>query len=522
MLKNIFFIMTLIFIGICHSQQITWSSPYDLSASGEDNKQAKLMVNENGTAVAIWIRSDGTHDRIQESHSSNGGATWSTPKFISDAGQNADSPALAINNNVVIAVWTRYNSTHYIIQEKHSTNGGIGWSTAQDLSLSGQNASAPDIALNDIGKSVVVWTRYDGSDWVIQERHSADGGASWPNPPTQRSTGGQDSYIPKVAMNNSDETIVIWQRSDSTHNLIRECYSPNAGTNWIGPQVLSTPGQNAAEAQVIINNNGVGIVVWKRNNGLYDVVQSIRSPDAGASWVALTDLSISTQDSYFPEIALNDNNNAVAIWTTYNGANYILKRKYSTDGGATWSAVYDLTPLGQSAQKYPQIVMNNNDVVVPFWALNNGTNFIAQAAVSFDGGISWAPTQDLSAPGQNTQSHQITMNNNRRDIIGIWRRSNGTNDIIQEVHVITLSVSGNQFSKRSLFQNQIVNELLWDAEPAAIFYRVYANVALTDLIYEGTDLYHYDGVKKGQIKTYYIVWVDGSGNESSPAVVNIP
>ena len=79
--------MTLIFFGICHSQQVIWSTPQNISASGNDSAYAELVVNENGRAVAVWQSQVGGNDVIRESHSSDGGVTWSTPTTLSLPGQ---------------------------------------------------------------------------------------------------------------------------------------------------------------------------------------------------------------------------------------------------------------------------------------------------------------------------------------------------------------------------------------------------------------------------------------------------
>ena len=80
MVKNIFFIMTLIFVGLCHSQQVIWSTPQNISLSGHHSGSAQVVVNENRIAVAVWKSQIAGHDVIRESHSTDGGASWSPPR----------------------------------------------------------------------------------------------------------------------------------------------------------------------------------------------------------------------------------------------------------------------------------------------------------------------------------------------------------------------------------------------------------------------------------------------------------
>ena len=46
----------------------SWSTPVDLSATGEDAYDAQITVSSTGLATAIWSRYDGNYDIIQSSH----------------------------------------------------------------------------------------------------------------------------------------------------------------------------------------------------------------------------------------------------------------------------------------------------------------------------------------------------------------------------------------------------------------------------------------------------------------------
>ncbi|MBA4248580.1 MAG: hypothetical protein C0444_09860 [Microbacterium sp.] len=91
-----------------------WSPPVTVSVAGQDALQAQLVGP--GTTTAIWIRSDGSNFRIQSSTTTDG-TTWSTPVTLSAAGQNAYAPQLVANGtNTTIAVWQRSDGSHDRIQ----------------------------------------------------------------------------------------------------------------------------------------------------------------------------------------------------------------------------------------------------------------------------------------------------------------------------------------------------------------------------------------------------------------------
>src|SRR3989338_256576 len=122
-----------------------------LSASGQDAETPQLALNSNRQAVAIWSRSNGTNKIIQTCEKPSGGK-WSTPFDLSAEGQDAASPQIMMNpSGQAVALWVRSDGTTTRIQAAMKLFGGT-WSTPVSLSASSQNAYLPLLALNDAGQ----------------------------------------------------------------------------------------------------------------------------------------------------------------------------------------------------------------------------------------------------------------------------------------------------------------------------------------------------------------------------------
>jgi hypothetical protein len=144
------------------------SAPVDLSTSGQDAYNPQVSVDSTGLAIAVWARYDGSKNLIQSSTSQSGG-TWSTPVDLSASGQDANSPQVSVDSKgLAIAVWNRSDGSNYIIQSSTSQSGGT-WSTPVDLSASGQSAYDPQVSVDSTGLATAVWFRFDASgDSIIQ------------------------------------------------------------------------------------------------------------------------------------------------------------------------------------------------------------------------------------------------------------------------------------------------------------------------------------------------------------------
>ena len=80
-------------------------SAIDISDAGQDGFEPQVEIDSSGNVHSVWTRSDGTNFRIQYSTRTPTGA-WSAPVKISDPGQGASDPQLAIDSsgNMLVGV----------------------------------------------------------------------------------------------------------------------------------------------------------------------------------------------------------------------------------------------------------------------------------------------------------------------------------------------------------------------------------------------------------------------------------
>ena len=407
----------------------SWSTPVDLSATGQNATVPQIVAAPNNTLTAIWYRSNGANNIVQTASSTDAGATWSAVVDLSATGQNAFSPQIvAAPNNTLTAIWYRNSGLEDIIQTASSTDGGATWSTPVDLSPRREDAYDPQIVAAPNNTLTAIWYWSNGANNIIQTRSSTDGGATW-STLRELSSSGQDAYAPQIVAAPNNTLTAIWFRSNGANNIIQTASSTDAGATWSTPVDLSVAGQSANEPQIVAAPNNTLTAIWRRSNGANNIIQTASSTDAGATWTAVVDLSVAGQSAGAPQIVAAPNNTLTAIWYRYNGAHFIIQTASSTDAGATWTAPVDLSATGQGAYGQ-QIVAAPNNTLTAIWYRYNGAHFIIQTASSTDGGATWSTVVDLSATGQNSGIPQIVALPNNT-LTAIWESSDGANTIIQ-------------------------------------------------------------------------------------------
>jgi hypothetical protein len=396
-----------------------WQAPINLSAAGQDARGNAVAMDARGNAVAVWTRSNGTNDIVQAAARPAGGA-WQTPVDLSAAGQNAGDPVAAVNaQGNAVAVWNRSNGTNDIVQAA-ARPAGRAWQTPVDLSAAGQNAVAWQVAVDSQGDAVAVWTRSNGTNTIVQAAvrlHDVT--------PVDLSGTGQDASDPQVAIDSQGDAVAVWNRSNGTNDIVQAAARPAAGA-WQAPINLSATGQNASDPQVTVDSQGNAVAVWNRSNGTNDIVQAAARPAAGA-WQAPINLSATGQNASDPQVAINAQGNAVAVWTRFNGTNDVVQAAARSAAGA-WQAPINLSAAGQNALA-PQVGIDGQGDAVAVWIRSNGINDIVQAAARSGGGA-WQAPINLSGNGQNASDPQVAINA-QGNAVAVWTRSNGTNDIVQ-------------------------------------------------------------------------------------------
>jgi hypothetical protein len=423
-------------------------APQDLSAAGQDAYDPQVAVDGQGNAIAVWERSNGTNTIVQAAARAAGGS-FGAAQDLSAAGQTANDPQVAVDGQGnAIAVWSRSNGTNFIVQAAARAAGG-SFGAPQDLSAAGQDAGFPQVAVDGQGNAIAVWSRFDGTNFIVQAAARAAAsrrrryftlkrGGSF-GAPQHLSAAGQDAFNPQVAFDGQGNAIAVWHRFDAGANTIvqavaraaasrrrRRYFTPKRGGSFGAPQDLSAAGQNASFPEVAVDGQGNAIAVWRRFDGTNFIVQAaVRA--AGGSFGAPQGLSAAGQKAGFPEVAVHGQGNAIAVWQRFDGTNFIVQAAVRAAGGS-FGAAQDLSAAGQTAND-PQVAVDGQGNAIAVWSRSNGTNDLVQAAARAAGG-SFGAAQDLSAAGQDAHVPQVAVDG-QGNAIAVWSRSDGTNYIVQ-------------------------------------------------------------------------------------------
>jgi hypothetical protein len=251
-----------------------------------------------------------------------GNGDWADFKRINISPESAYDTHVAVNDNGNgIIVWcdaedAQPKQVYYI---EYRDNGD--WTIPTSISPSETNAEYPHVALsngnNGNGDGIITWQQSDGIDQRIHYAEYRDGG-DW-TAASPISPGGTDAYNSQVAINDNGDAIIMWEQDDDTGYSQIWLSEWRNGIDWSTPFTISPSGADVHEPQLAMNNNGDAIITWHQFDDTGDgriYMAEYRNQDG---WSTPSVISPSGADGWYPQVAINDNGNAIITWQQSDG-----------------------------------------------------------------------------------------------------------------------------------------------------------------------------------------------------------
>jgi hypothetical protein len=303
------------------------------------------------------------------------------------------------------------------------------WLAPVDLSAAEESSSGAQVLMDMNGRSVAVWKGPGDAIQLGLRSPGATFGA-----PADLTVAGGDVAAPQVSADFLDD-VVVWERNNGANDIVQTARLQYEGD--IEPTVdLSATGHDAHHPQVSASTD-VG-VVWERSDGTNTIVQAAtqdRDDDfALSAFSAPVDLSAAGQDALDPHIATTYGA-MIAVWRRYDGTNWRIQASTRPSGGS-FSAPADLSAAGGDAMS-ARVVMDDSHGAVVVWRRFDGTHWIAQAAALPTADPIAAPTSffspvDVSADNVDALDPDLAIDAGGDTTI-VWRAVDGADNIVQAV-----------------------------------------------------------------------------------------
>jgi hypothetical protein len=350
-----------------------WTAPVAASSSDASGiSDPKVGVDGTGKAVLLWQKT--SNGAVQFRTRSATGTLGSVNTL--DTGGGPARPQVAVNTTGDVAfAWLFNDGSHTVVRARTILDGVT--SAKQTISVTSENASDPDVSIDDAGNAYLVWST--GAGAVKTRVRAADGSLS--------------SF-----------------------------------------QDVSPAGGGPGRPQVSANASGEAWFTWLQKSGSFTIAKARKRSAAGTLGETKT-LSSTAQNALLPQLGIADSGNAVFAWTLGTGANQA--RRWT---GSALSSVYSLSPTGAGGQVQVAVDRPSANAGL-VWRHTDGSGLRAQSRSLSSGGALGALKTLSAAPGDaagpqvgiDSSSNLVFLWRRSSSIQAVTQSAGGTLGTVQDV-----------------------------------------------------------------------------------------
>lgn len=286
-----------------------WGTPELIESQTEEAGLPQVVVDRSGNATVLWMQFLSGQGHIWSCRYVVGEG-WGAEEEIEGYGQSASKFDVAVDDSgCVVAVWSQWEDTHLNVSANRYVPGE-GWGAAEMI---GGNASGdvsePKVAVDPSGNAMAVWGQFDGvySTWYS----SYVVGEGWGPATLLESEEVDDALFPRIASDPSGNFLTVWQQPEEGVNSVWwSRYVP--GDGWSAPDTVDTSSFAAFLPQVVVDRHGNGTALWTQSDGTLCSSRYVPGEGWGGTEVATTDAPGGAGST---SAAADGIGNVVAVWT---------------------------------------------------------------------------------------------------------------------------------------------------------------------------------------------------------------
>jgi hypothetical protein len=357
----------------------TWGSPTVIESGTGNARGATVVVSANGDALAVWYQHDGTRENVWSNAYSLSSNSWGTPTLVetNNVG-DARYPGVAISDNGdALAVWSQSDGVRNNLWSNRYTAATGTWGTAALIETdNGDIISSAQIAMNGNGDALAVWYQSDGTrDNIWANRYTATS-RTWSTATLIETNNLSSAGYPLVAINENGYGVAAWSQSDGSRGLVWvNRYSPISRTWGTATAVSSASvGSAIGYPRVAISPSGDALAAWHQAEGAQTGVWSNRYAAANSAWGTAVSIDQNTTGSAaIPDIAMDADGNALAVWHRWDGTRYnVWSNRYMVSSN-TWGTAAMIALGTGTGDPNPRIVMDSDGNAHAAWVQTDGT-----------------------------------------------------------------------------------------------------------------------------------------------------
>jgi hypothetical protein len=278
------------------------------------------------------------------------------------------------------------------------------------------------VAANAAGAAIVVWFQDNSFGYTTIWANRYVSGSGWQGAQAIASGTSNLQVLPRVGIDSAGNATVVWMSANN--GVLLDIYASRyvAGTGqWSAPQAIDAGTDPAGYPQLAVTNSGEAVAVWKQQSGATWHVFANRYTSSGWGTAQQID-GPSAFDASFPQITVDGSGNYTATWTQYDGAyTNVYANRYLVSGG--WQSAQVIGNATGDASGMTNVVANASGTVMAVWTQVSGGVDSIYASVFGSG--TWGAPQLLESGTDLAETPRAAIDANG-NATAVWAQRAGT------------------------------------------------------------------------------------------------
>lgn len=197
-------------------------------------------------------------------------------------------------------------------------------------------------------------------------------------------TAAKGQCVPNIQSNyTTGDAISVWSIYTGADYLIQAANYTKSSNTWGETATIATSVLESKLLKIAINSyTGDAVVVWqnKYDSVKYCILASLYNKILN-TWSTPINISSTTGNSTGPDVAIDTDGNAIAIWWYYDGSNYMIKTSIYKKKLNSWSSPNIISPqtsiVNSSITPIQIAIDNSNENCVAMWSMESDTSIPA-------------------------------------------------------------------------------------------------------------------------------------------------
>ena len=515
------FINTLLFALLLFSRlQADFTPPLQLSTEPDANSQL-IVANSSGHAMAVWAQADPNTGNSVIVASFYNGTSWSDVVTLSDNSTTSFLPAVALDeHDNAVAAWYFGFGVSFTVRASRFTKGSWHNTGPDSVTLSEHPTESGglsiSIGIDAKGRSFAVWV--DVVD-MLSTVAGAAFNAKTGTVSSQKliSTEGDFAGAQSIAVNEAGRGVITWVEIEGATEFVK-------ARMVTLPEKLGSIHTLAADAtempSVGIDKHGNANISWVINSNVLQA--AIFNGTVGPTTTIFVGTSVVEEN----KIAVNASGEAMLLFVDFEGGIDVVRAAHFKNG--VWTLFPNPISIPTANAREIDVAIDDLDNAIAVWEFGNSAPHQVQVA-TFNGTV-WAAPFTISDPAHDAEFPHVAFGATNEAFV-IWQYTD-----LQAVFVSIVTnpnvpgtptgFRGHRIRNEFLVEIDVIHRLRWNGsvDTSIIEYQLFRNgFLIATILNKGQAVFFYnDHGRKRHVDTYELFAVNQNGRSEIPAVTVVP